>query len=241
MNVIYEPKGKAREYAPLAANLYRGCGHGCGYCYGPSATFKKRSDFHEDVKPRDNVLEHLEKNARKLRGDERPVLMSFTTDPYQPIDSMTCLTRSAIEILNMYDLKCQILTKGGLRAVRDFDLLCKHPDNEFAVTLTTDDHEESNAWEPNAALPDERIESLRIAKEYGIRTWVSMEPVINPEAVYRLIDVTHPYVDLYKVGKLNYHPLAKTIDWVEFRENVIHQLDKLNKPYLIKKDLQEVV
>ncbi|MDR0477678.1 MAG: radical SAM protein [Desulfobulbaceae bacterium] len=236
--VIYEPKGKAREYAPLAANLYKGCAHGCLYCYAPGATLTAPAVFHGQPCPRRDVLRQLQADAVKFRGDKRRVLLSFTSDPYQPLERETCLTRAALEILASAHIKVAVLTKGCLLAQRDFDIL-SNMDAEFAVTLTSDDDAESKRWEPKAALPADRIESLRAAKRWGIPTWVSFEPVINPGAVLRLIDATAAFVDFYKVGKLNHHPFAQTIDWPAFRQAVCAKLDAVGKPYLIKKDLLE--
>jgi hypothetical protein len=84
-----------------------------------------------------------------------------------------------------------------------------NPINAWSATLTHDDPAVSLEWEPGAALPAERIEALRIAHTAGIKTWVSFEPVIDPESVCRLLDLPHGFVDFYKVGKLNYHPRAK--------------------------------
>ena len=83
MQVIYEPRGRAREFAPLAANIFRGCGHGCLYCFGPQTLKMKRDVFSINPKPRKDVLKFLEKDARKYRGDHREILLSFTSDPYQ--------------------------------------------------------------------------------------------------------------------------------------------------------------
>ena len=51
MEIIYEPSGRAKEYAELAANLYKGCDHRCVYCFGPKVLWKKREAFHSDCKP----------------------------------------------------------------------------------------------------------------------------------------------------------------------------------------------
>jgi len=236
MTAIYEPRGKAREYSPLACNLYKGCQHGCIYCYAPSATRTTATDF-VNAKPRKDILKHLEKDCYKWTENKNNVLLCFTCDPYQPIENKYQLTRKAIYMLNMHSFPVQILTKGGRRATKDFDLLQKNPKNTFSVTLTLDNDKLSQHWEPGAALPQERIQSLKIAHDKGIKTWVSFEPVLDPKAVYRLIEITHNFVDLYKVGKLNYHPHAKTIDWPLFRETVIKILKQLDKPYYIKKDL----
>lgn len=239
MPVLYEPKGRAFEYADLAVNLYRGCIHGCEYCFAPSVLRMDRGEFHQVGAPRKGVLEQLERDTAKLAGDQRNVLLCFTTDPYQPADDVHRLTREAIRILNAGGLGVTVLTKGGLRAVRDFDLLAKDPRNCFASTLTLDDPADSLRWEPEGAPPAERLEALQIAHHLGIATWVSLEPVLDPEVVYRLIRITAPFVDLYKVGTLNYHPHAATINWSEFRAQVVDLLKTLGKPYYLKRDLLE--
>lgn len=236
--IIYHPRGKAQEYSPLAANLYKGCSHACTYCWAPKATYTSPDDFHK-AEPRYNVLNQLSKEAERFKGPKEEVLLSFTSDPYQPIEMDLQITRKAIYTLNLHGFPVQILTKGGLRACRDFDLLAKNDGNKFSVTLTLDDPERSRRWEPNAALPEERIESLRLAHNLGIKTWVSFEPVIDPEAVYRLIEETHAFVDLYKIGKLNYHPHARTIDWPGFRSEIVKILEGHGKAFYLKRDLVE--
>ena len=106
-SIIYETKGRAKEYCELAANLYRGCEHGCIYCYAPSATFRKREDFC-NATVRADVLKKFRKDVIELekKGETRSVLLSFTTDPYQPLDVKEQLTRKAIEILHNYELFC---------------------------------------------------------------------------------------------------------------------------------------
>jgi DNA repair photolyase len=231
---IYEPRGKAKEYSPLAVNLYKGCAHGCKYCFAPSATFT------DNIRPRPGILEALKKDAAKLAGDPREILLSFTSDPYQPAEWDMFLTRRALEILMAHGLTVTVLTKGGpWGIIRDMDLLKTNPRNAWSVTLTHDDPAVSLEWEPGAALPADRIESLRLAHAAGIKTWVSFEPVIDPKAVYRLLDQTHAFVDFYKVGKLNYHPRAKEIDWAEFKERIEARLRHLGKSYLLKRDLIE--
>lgn len=242
MCIIYEPRGKALEYSPLAVNLYRGCSHKCAYCYAPSATFKQRDVFHSDefIQPRVDVLAKFEKDCKKFTGDKREILFSFTTDPYQKCETELNITRRALKIAFKHDLFPVILTKGGARAIKDFDILTKFKNRKFGVSLTHDIDSVSLEWEPGAALPQDRINALMEAWTLGIETFVSFEPVIDPDAVLRLIDSTHEFVDFYKVGKLNYHQHAKTIDWISFRESVIAKLESLNKKHMIKKDLLAV-
>jgi len=232
-SVIYEPKGRAGEYAPMAVNLYRGCEHGCVYCYAPKVIFIDRQDFLK-ASPRKNIIQKLRKDAPQvdIAGD---VLLCFTCDPYQPIDTEYQLTRQAIEILHDSNLNVTILTKGGKRAERDFDLLT--PNDSLAVTLTFLDEKPSLKWEPGAAIPEERIESLKKAHDLGIKTWVSLEPVIDPDVSIEIIRQTHTFVDLYKVGKINYHSIEKSIDWSKFLKNVKAVLEEHGCQYYIKKDL----
>ncbi|AKB23574.1 Radical SAM domain protein [Methanosarcina sp. MTP4] len=239
--IIYETRGKAREYCELAANLYRGCSHGCTYCYAPSATFKKRENF---VKPcvRKDVIKKFENDAIYLEkiGETRPVLLSFTTDPYQPLDIIEKLTRQAIEILHKHNLKVKILTKGGKRSERDFDLLAERPElSEYGATLVFTDEELRSEIEPFAASTKERIECLKKAHELGIPTFVSLEPVWTAEQTLELIDSTYKFVDSFKVGKLNYNKQQKNVDWKQFKCDVIVKLKKYNKNYYIKEDLMK--
>jgi DNA repair photolyase len=66
LTIIYEPGGRAREYAALAANLYSGCGHGCKYCYAPDVLHRKREVFHQNPTVREAVLEQFEKDCQQL-------------------------------------------------------------------------------------------------------------------------------------------------------------------------------
>ena len=127
MEIIYEPSGKAEEYAQLAVNLYQGCDHRCTYCFGPQTLRKNRETFHSDCKPKENALAKLQRDAEKLNaaGNSREILLSFVTDPYQVIENDLKITRQAIEILIKNNLRFTILTKGGPTAARDFDLLKK--------------------------------------------------------------------------------------------------------------------
>jgi DNA repair photolyase len=79
---IYAPAGQAGEYAPPAANPYRGCGHACVYCYVPRVVKMKREKFDAEALPRRDYLDNLRKDARKYQaaGIDEQVMLSFTTD-----------------------------------------------------------------------------------------------------------------------------------------------------------------
>ena len=235
MRVIYVPKGRALEYSLLAINHYKGCSHGCVYCYARKmmSTFTKEN--FEEPTTRYGIIDNLIREAPRYAGTDKRVLLCFTCDPYQQLDEKEKLTRSVIEVLKFNDIPFQILTKGGLRAVRDFDLY-KEGD-AFATTLTYIDKVKSVAKKPGAALPAERIEAIRIAHERNIETWVSLEPVLDAEQSLEIIRMTSDFVDLFKIGKLNH--LYSEINWREFGIKAIELCRKLQKNYYVKNDLAE--
>jgi DNA repair photolyase len=237
--VIYEPAGRAREYSPLAANLYSGCNHGCKYCYAPDCMKRDRQEFYNMQKLRTEIIEKLEKDCVQYKRQEIKdrVLLSFTSDPYQKLDDEVMATREALILFKRYDIPFQVLTKAGLRAMRDFDLY--KPGDAFATTLTFMDKNKSLYYESQAALPEDRIYTIMRAKEKGIETWVSFEPVLNDHEVYKLLDATHEYVDLYKVGKVSRFRTDKEIDWDRFAHEIVNRLEKYGKQYYIKDDLKK--
>jgi DNA repair photolyase len=234
---IYAPAGQAGEYAALAANPYRGCGHLCRYCYVPRVLRMSREEFDAGAKPRPDFLNHLRKDARKYQaaGCHEQVMLSFTTDVYNPHD--TSLTRPTIEILIEHGLGFCVLTKAGRQAMADIDLY--RPEHDaFASTLTSLDDAFSLKWESAAALPANRIAALKTFHDRGIFTWVSLEPVLDTESSLQIVQETHEFVDLFKVGRANYLPSTKTTDWRTYTHRMIELLTKLNAPHYIKHDLQ---
>ena len=243
MKVIYETTGKAREYAPLAASLYRGCEYGCVYCYAPLALHMHRDVFHDSPKPRrENILEDFIRDCNDLEevNDCRPILLSFSCDPYQPIDDELQLTRKAIKAMVDRDLEFRILTKGGMRSYRDFDLMQKGR-CEYGATLVFCKDAHAKVFEPNAPPTSERIQSLWEAHQLGIRTWVSLEPAWTLTDVTALITRTHEFVDRYWIGKLNYHPQAKNVGWMKFAHDVVEFCELIGVKYTLKDDLKKLL
>lgn len=241
LRIIYEPSGPAREYAPLAVNLKVGCEHGCRYCYGPAAFHKKRESFHSNPWTREQALEKLEHDAELLRGDDREILLSFATDPYGPDEPETRLTRQALEILIANGLRFTVLTKGGVRACRDFGLMAKYDKCTFGTTLVLNSQEDADYWEPNAAPIVDRIEAIRTAHQMRIPVWVSLEPVIYPEQAIALVKSLRYFVGHWKIGKLNYNrEVAGKVDWPGFKKEITSVLDRRRADYYLKNGLAEL-
>lgn len=235
---IYAPKGQAGEYAPLAANPYRGCGHKCSYCYVPLVTKQPRAEFDAGAVPRKDFRKHLLKDAAKYlhAGVTAQVMLSFTTDPYHPGD--TSLTAETLGILQAHGLGICTLTKGGTRALRDLDLFSPVRD-AFATTLTTLDDAFSMKWERGAALPGDRLEALKRFHARGVFTWVSLEPTLDIESSLAIVRATHQFVDLYKIGQANYlKEITRTTDWRSYTLRMIDLCRDLGAAHYIKKDLQ---
>lgn len=236
--IIYAPKGQAGEYAKLSTNPYRGCGHECAYCYVPKVLRMDRREFDAGANERKDFLKKLIKDAKKYQamGITEQVMLSFTTDPYNPTGDE--LTRDVLIQLQAHGLAICTLTKGGKRALRDLDLFRPNRD-AFASTLTSLDDAFSRKWERSAALPQERMDTLKTFHEAGIFTWVSLEPTLDTASSLAIVEATHEFVDLYKIGRANYLPMTTTTDWEDYTNRMLEVVNRLGVKHYIKKDLQK--
>ncbi len=237
-DVIYPPPGQAGEYAPLATNPYKGCGHACAYCYVPAAIHMPRPDFDAGAIDKPNWIERLAKDAARYEraGVTQQVMLSFSTDPYHPGD--TTLTTRTLEILADRGMGFCTLTKGGTKGLIDIDLFRPARD-AFACTLTSLDDDFSLKWERKAALPGDRIAALRAFHDRGIFTWASLEPTLDVESGLAIVAATHGFVDLFKIGRANYVPtITQVVDWQDYTLRMIDLCQKLGVAHYIKKDLQ---
>ena len=165
-------------------NPYRGCEHGCVYCFArpthawlglsPGLDFESRLFFKPDA-------------ARCLRAELArpgyacsPIALGTNTDPYQPVERTHRITRDILEVLADCKHPLSIVTKSGLVA-RDIDLLAPMADRGLArvyVSLTSLDADLKRSLEPRAASPSRRLETLRILADAGIPCGVLLAPVI---------------------------------------------------------------
>jgi DNA repair photolyase len=238
MDIIYEPTGKAKEYAGLACNLYNGCTHGCKYCYAKRYTHE---DYNKAADPKKDALLRLQKAVEKLDANCPEILLSFQGDVYQPAENDLRLTRQALQVLRERNLPFTVLTKGGTRAVRDFDIIEGYTKARFGTTLIFIEQIDSDYWEPFAASIENRIKALKEARLQGIPTWISLEPVIDPDQAIRIVEMLHPIVDHWKVGKLNYHKeIEDKVDWIGFREKITALLNDIGASFYLKKSLTDL-
>lgn len=236
---IYTPSGKAREYSPLALNIYDSCDHGCIYCYAPGARRMSSDAFFVHPTPRKDIVGKVRRYL-DVHDVKEQVLLSFIGDPYSSSASDGNETVSEIiELFIKKNIPYAILTKGGYRCLKDVDLF-KRSNCMIGATLTALDEEVSLRWEPNAAKPSERLAALRKLHDAGIRTFASFEPVFDVAESLAVMRVAAELdiVDLFKVGKLNnFRGLDKGIDWHDFCMSSLRMLRQYDKEIYIKDDL----
>lgn len=231
MSLIYEPKGKAREYSPLALNVYSGgCDHACRYCYCSGIM---RGAW--GATPRARNLAGLSKEAA---GASRQILLSFIGDPYCAAEKTHRKTREALAVLRSAGCSVAILTKGGRRCLDDLPLFSAWPGGRIKVgaTLTFNSSALSRKWEPGAADPGDRVGALAELHQAGVKTWASIEPVIVASESLAIIEASLPHVDGYKVGKLNHQ--TNNTDWAAFGKAAVDMIRASGKALYVKHDLQ---
>jgi DNA repair photolyase len=245
MKAIYEPKGAALEYAPLACNLFRGCNHGCTYCYCPGVLRMDRAEFHRQVYQRPGILEALDRDAEALdrAGDTRRIHLCFTCDPFG-MHPFHGFTRLALSILRSHNRPVAILTKGNL-CPEDLDALAKM-DALVGLSLVWGSDAVRAQWEPNTATVGDRADNLQDARARGLRTFISVEPVIDPEEALWAIGVGMAVADEIRVGKLNHAEPPAPVDWPQFARVVRDMLtkwaaEKPGRSWMLKRGLAELV
>lgn len=206
-------------------------------CYVPKVLHMDRREFDAGAALRPNFLDGVRKDAKRYQaaGITEQVMLSFTSDPYHRGD--TAATRETLEILAAHGLAFCTLTKGGTRALRDLPLFRPSRD-AFACTLTSLDDQFSAKWERNAALPSDRITALKAFHHAGIFTWVSLEPTLDTDLSLAIVRATHGFVDLFKVGRVNYLPMTCTTDWASYTLRMLDELSRVGTRFYIKRDLQ---
>jgi DNA repair photolyase len=167
-----------------SVNPYRGCSHGCVYCFArPTHEYLGYSaglDFETKILVKRRAPEMLREALARPSWRPRVVAMSGVTDPYQPVERRMEVTRGCLEVLAEFRNPVAIVTKSDL-VTRDADLLGELAGHRAAVvnlSITTLRNDLKRAMEPRAALPEKRLEAIRRLADAGIPTGVMVAPVI---------------------------------------------------------------
>lgn len=166
----------SRLESDLSLNPYRGCTHGCIYCYAPCVINEDRP-WGSFVDVRRSIPKILASELKK--GKEGVVRVSSVTDPYQEVERDYCLTRMCLEQLKKAGVHVIIQTKSDL-VVRDIDLLSEM-EVDVGMTVTSVDEDFSKTYEPGAPSPSARLKALKELGDNDIKTWAFIGPLIPGE------------------------------------------------------------
>ncbi len=182
-----------------SVNPYRGCEHGCVYCYArpshawlglsPGLDFETRLTFKPDVA----VL--LERELGKPGYTPRPIVLGANTDPYQPVERTLTLTRQVLEVLDRWNHPVSIVTKSA-GVLRDRDLLGRMAERRLVrvwLSVTTLDAALARVMEPRAATPSRRLASIEGLAASGVPCGVLAAPMIpglNDAELERILEAS---------------------------------------------------
>ena len=165
-------------------NPYRGCEHGCVYCFArPSHAYLGLSpglDFETKILIKPNAAELLRQELQKPSYRCSTIAMGTNTDPYQPLEKKQRITRSILQVLQEYHHPVSIVTKSAL-IERDIELLAAMAKDNLAqvmISMTTLDRQLARWMEPRATAPQRRLDTLRCLTAAGIPTGVLVAPII---------------------------------------------------------------
>src|SRR5574337_327337 len=184
----------------LSINPYRGCEHGCIYCYArPTHSYLNLSpgiDFETRIIAKVNAAERL--RATFARASYRPKMLNLgsVTDAYQPVERRLRITRSVVEVLAEHRHAFSVITKSAL-IERDLDLIAPMAEARLAaayVSVTTLDPALARVMEPRAAAPHRRLKTIERLAKAGVPVGVSVSPVIpfvNEPELERVVEAAH--------------------------------------------------
>src|SRR3954462_10187955 len=178
-------------------NPYRGCEHGCVYCFArPTHAYLGLSpglDFESKLFAKPNAAELLERELSAQNYTPRTIAIGTNTDPYQPIERQYQIMRRILEVLDRFGHPVGIVTKSAL-VLRDLDILSRMAERNLAkvaLSVTTLDPKLARVMEPRAATPARRLEALRQLSAAGVPTSVMVAPIIpaiNDAEIERILD-----------------------------------------------------
>ncbi|EHK75230.1 radical SAM protein [Sinorhizobium meliloti CCNWSX0020] len=178
-------------------NPYRGCEHGCIYCFArPTHAYMGLSaglDFEAKLFAKPDAPRLLERELAKPDYKLRPIAIGTNTDPYQPIEKEWRIMRQILDVLKEANHPVMIVTKSAM-VTRDIDLLAPMAEKGLArvgISVTTLDRKLARSMEPRASTPTKRLEALRAISEAGIPAGVLVAPIIpalNDHEIERVLD-----------------------------------------------------
>lgn len=198
-------------------NPYRGCEHGCPYCYARPyheyLGYNAGLDFETRIVAKDDAPELLAAELSRKGWSPTPLACSGVTDCYQPVERERRITRACLEVLVDFRNPVGVITKNAL-VVRDLELLgelAAHGAAQVVFTLTTLDARLAATLEPRASGPAARLEAMRRLREAGIPVGVSLAPIIpglNEHEIPAILEAAADHGAAFASGTLLRLPYA---------------------------------
>lgn len=183
-------------------NPYRGCEHGCIYCFArPTHCYLGHSaglDFETKLYAKPDAAQLLERELASPRYRCATIAIGTNTDPYQPIERQHRIMRSILEVLERYNHPVGIVTKSSL-ITRDIDILSRMAARglaKVALSVTTLDRRLARLMEPRASTPGKRLEAVRLLAEAGVPTGIMVAPIIpalNDSEIEKILETAKQF------------------------------------------------
>jgi DNA repair photolyase len=206
-----------RYFSEYTANFYRGCSHACDYCYAPSLIHDERV-WGSYVDAKINAPRVLRRELRQAKRDA--VFLSSASDPYQPVEARYKLTRRCLEALLERQFPVLVLTRSPL-VLRDIEILEKFEWVRVGFSIST---VSDRFHEPGVVPIEKRLEAMRKLKDHGIRTWVSLAPVIPGVSMIDLEElfrkIKEAGVSAVSTGLLRFNGYAESKKMFEERARI---------------------
>ena len=176
--------------AGFTINPYRGCTFACQYCYASKFVYDdpvKKADWGHWVEVKKNAVDALRRESHKLQGQS--VFVGSATDPYQPVELRTGLTRALLEVILMAFPESVHIQTRSPHVVRDIDLFLRFGDSlTVGVSVPTDSDVVRKVFEPRAPSIPRRLKAARALKDAGVRVTASVAPLLpcTPARMARL-------------------------------------------------------
>jgi hypothetical protein len=247
---LYSTKGAAREYGRIGCNFYVGCPHGCTYCYLKRGALSKylggtevklKKCFKDEEYAAKVFLEELAKWWQPCQ--KYGIFLSFTTDPL--IEETRSLTGFAVREAAIRGVPVYILTKNATffddEVFRNYVFSVPYyirASIHFGFTLTGRDD-----MEPNASTNEERICAMRDMASLGFSTFASIEPVIDWQSAWRVVKMSLPWCDHYKIGlrsgvKKDYYAAVQSYYVIE---TIVRRIEGKGKTVYLKESTRKLL
>lgn len=226
--LIYQPKGKAREYSPWACNLYNGCTNNCTYCYNKKGVGSKllgkenvtlKSGFADKDEAYQTFTIELNKFKDAILADGKGLFFNFVSDPFLKETwelNFLCAQYALTKNVPCVFLSKKYPTDSMISLFQFYNHLVK-----VGFTLTGMDE-----LEPNADTNSDRIEAIRVLEKGGVRTWASIEPIINvARSLYLISRAYNVGCREFKIGVLSGKKDYTPRDILDFKRTVEEYFD----------------